>query len=58
MFQIGLGEWLGEELAEETQLKTLLRPYPAQRMTLWPVDKRVGNVKNNNPSLIEPVSVP
>jgi putative SOS response-associated peptidase YedK len=30
-------------------------PYPAERMTMWPVDKRVGNVKNNDPSLIEPI---
>jgi hypothetical protein len=23
---------------------------------MWRVDKRVGNVKNNDPSLIEPIS--
>jgi putative SOS response-associated peptidase YedK len=50
-------EWLGEEAAEEAMLKTMLGPYPSDLMTLWPVDKRVGNVKNNDPSLIEPVSV-
>jgi putative SOS response-associated peptidase YedK len=49
-------EWLGEEPTEETKLETLLVPYPAERMTMWPVDRRVGNVKNNDPSLIEPVS--
>ena len=27
----------------------MLGPYPAERMTMWPVDKRVGNVKNNDP---------
>jgi putative SOS response-associated peptidase YedK len=47
--------WLGEEPAEPAQLQALLAPYPADRMTLWPVDKRVGNVKNNDPSLIEPI---
>jgi hypothetical protein len=26
-------------------------------MTCWPVSARVGNVKNNDPSLIEPVAV-
>jgi hypothetical protein len=26
-------------------------------MTSWPVSPRVGNVKNNDPSLIEPVAV-
>ena len=50
-------KWLGEEPVEEATLKGLLAPYPAERMTLWPVDKRVGNVKNNDPSLIEPVSL-
>jgi putative SOS response-associated peptidase YedK len=29
----------------------------AERMTMWPVDKRVGNVKNNDPSLIAPISI-
>ncbi|MBV8774259.1 MAG: SOS response-associated peptidase [Deltaproteobacteria bacterium] len=45
--------WLGEEPAEDPILKGLLRPYPAERITMWPVDKRIGNVKNNDPSLIE-----
>jgi hypothetical protein len=26
-------------------------------MTMWPVDKRLGNVRNNDPSLIEPVEL-
>jgi putative SOS response-associated peptidase YedK len=47
--------WLGEEPAEATQLKRLLAPYPSDKMTCWPVSERVGNVKNNDPSLIEPV---
>ena len=50
-------EWLGEEPTEETTLKRLLGPYPAERMTVWPVDRRVGSVKNNDPSLIEPISL-
>lgn len=33
----------------------LLRPYPAERMTAWPVSARVGNVRNNNSELLEPV---
>jgi hypothetical protein len=32
-----------------------LAPFPAERMTLWPVGPRVGNVKNNDPSVVEPV---
>jgi putative SOS response-associated peptidase YedK len=31
----------------------LLRPYPAEAMTAWPVSDRVGNVRNNDPQLLE-----
>jgi putative SOS response-associated peptidase YedK len=48
--------WLGEEPATVRYLKTLLAPYPSEDMICWPVSKRVGNVKNNDPSLIEPVA--
>jgi putative SOS response-associated peptidase YedK len=49
--------WLGEELAELRYLKSLLAPYPSDGMTCWPVSRRVGNVKNNDPSLIERIAV-
>ena len=38
------------------QLKAMLASYPSEAMACWPVTTRVGNVKNNEPSLIEPVS--
>jgi len=31
----------------------LLRPYPAEKMASWPVSDRVGNVRNNDPELLE-----
>jgi putative SOS response-associated peptidase YedK len=34
----------------------LLRPAPENILRTWPVDKRVGNVKNDWPELIEPVA--
>ena len=37
----------------ETERPSDARAYP--QMTMWPIDKRVGNVKNNDPSLIESV---
>ena len=46
--------WLGERSVDPEQLKSLLKPYPADDMVIWPVDRRVGNVKNKDPSLIEP----
>jgi putative SOS response-associated peptidase YedK len=49
--------WLGEEPADEAQLKSLLAPYPSAGMVCWPVSARVGNVKNNDASLIEPITL-
>jgi putative SOS response-associated peptidase YedK len=31
----------------------LLRPFPAEQMIAWPVSDRVGNVRNNDPQLLE-----
>jgi len=31
----------------------LLRPYPADEMRAWPVSNRVGNVRNNDPELLD-----
>jgi putative SOS response-associated peptidase YedK len=50
-------QWLGEEPAGEARLKSLLAPYPSDAMICWPVSARVGNVRNNDSSLIEPVAV-
>ena len=48
--------WLGEEPVNAAQLKTLLAPYPSEELTCWPVSARVGNVKNNDPSLTDPIA--
>jgi putative SOS response-associated peptidase YedK len=39
-----------------SQLKALLAPYPSDEMICWPVSARVGNVQNNDASLIELVT--
>jgi putative SOS response-associated peptidase YedK len=31
----------------------LFRSYPADKMLAWPVSDRVGNVRNNDPALLE-----
>jgi putative SOS response-associated peptidase YedK len=31
----------------------LMRPFPAEKMISWPVSDRVGNVRNNEPALLE-----
>ncbi len=35
----------------------LLRPYPAEKMKAWQVNQRVGNVRNNDPELLEPAAI-
>jgi putative SOS response-associated peptidase YedK len=47
--------WLGEINVTQDELKVMLQPYPSERMTFWPVDKRVGNVRNDSPDLFEPI---
>jgi hypothetical protein len=32
--------------------------YPSDEMMCWPVSARVGNIKNNDPSLIDPLNLP
>ncbi|HEY6488931.1 MAG: SOS response-associated peptidase [Terracidiphilus sp.] len=35
----------------------LLRPYPAEKMQAWPVSDRVGNVRNDDPTLLDEAPV-
>jgi putative SOS response-associated peptidase YedK len=45
--------WLGEEPTTETELKALLSPCASGCLKIWPVGKRVGNVRNDSPDLVE-----
>lgn len=47
--------WLGETGATQNELKAMLKPYPSECMALWPVDRRVGNVRYDSPDLFEPI---
>lgn len=44
--------WLGEVDMPQDELLGMLRPYPARLMRAYPVDRRVGNVRNNDPGLL------
>ena len=50
--------WLGETATTGGQLKALLKSYPGAAMTFWPVDRRVGNVRNDSPDLFAPLCQP
>jgi putative SOS response-associated peptidase YedK len=47
--------WLGETKTDDDALKAMLRPYPGAAMSFWPVDRRVGNVRNDDPDLFAPL---
>jgi putative SOS response-associated peptidase YedK len=49
--------WLGEVPATEEELTALMGPYPSGGMKLWPISKRVGNVRNNDADLAAEVPV-
>jgi putative SOS response-associated peptidase YedK len=53
--EIDWPKWLGEEPASEQELLALLKPCSDEALKIWPVDKMVGNVRNNGPQLILPV---
>ena len=40
---------------DAVQIKSLLVAYPSEAMARWPVSARVGNVRHNDASLIEPI---
>jgi putative SOS response-associated peptidase YedK len=48
-------KWLGEEPATNEDLLALLRPCPDEWLKIWPVDKRVGNVRNTGRELTLPL---
>lgn len=47
--------WLSD--TDETNLISLLKPYPAERMTAFPVSNLVNSPGNDNPEVIKPLQV-
>ena len=44
--------WLGEVEAGPDDLKAVLRPYPSDRLTIWPVSKAINSVRNEDAELL------
>ena len=42
-------------MAEGSDPGELLRPYAAERMTMWPVSPKLNSPKNDGPDLLEPI---
>jgi putative SOS response-associated peptidase YedK len=41
-------------LSDEEDPRELLKPFPSEPLTLWPVSTRVNSTKNDDPRVIEP----
>jgi putative SOS response-associated peptidase YedK len=49
-------QWLDPAERMPDQLNDLLKPYPADLMTAYPVSKMVNSPRNDSPALIEPAA--
>jgi putative SOS response-associated peptidase YedK len=49
--------WLGEEEATNEQLLEMLKPCPDEWIKVWPVDNKVGDVRNTGAELTLPIEV-
>lgn len=52
-----LDKWINPDLTDREQVLSMLIPYPTDSMISYPVSKNVGNVKNSDPSLINPIQL-
>jgi putative SOS response-associated peptidase YedK len=48
--------WLGEEPADSDALCAILKPCPSEALESYPVDARVGKVRNEGAELMEPMA--
>ena len=48
-------EWLSVEVQEADRLRHLLRPFPAEAMTAYPVSTVVNNPRNEDPACVAPL---
>jgi len=40
-------------LSAEEDPRDLLQPFPAELMTMWPIDRKVGSPKYNEPDILD-----
>ena len=50
-------QWLDPTFQQSESLKVLLRPYPSDELTVYPVSTLVNNPRHDVPQCLEPVSV-
>ena len=50
--------WLGESPIDAAELKAMLKPFPAEALTMWPVSPRMNKPDVDEPSVLVPVPDP
>ena len=45
-------------MAEGSDPGELLKPFPSERMTMWPVSPKLNSPKNDSPDLLDPIQEP
>jgi putative SOS response-associated peptidase YedK len=53
-----IDHWLDPAVSDPDELKPMLKQFPGEEMQSWAVGKAVGNVRNQGPSLMEPIEAP
>jgi putative SOS response-associated peptidase YedK len=49
--------WLGPKAAKPSELRALLRPYPAEAMSAYPVGPHVNNPRHADATCVAPLAV-
>lgn len=50
-----IDHWIDPDVTDPDEVKPMLAQYDSDEMQFWPVSKRVGNVRNDDPHLTDPV---
>jgi putative SOS response-associated peptidase YedK len=51
-----VNRWLDRRTEDPAALQALLKPYPMERLSGYPVSRRVNSADNEGPDLIEPIA--
>lgn len=49
-------QWLGVQSVSNDALQVMLKPFPAEQMECFKIGTKIGNVKYDEPSLVEPLA--
>lgn len=50
-------QWLDPRFQQIDSLQAMLRPYPSEELTVYPVSTLVNNPRNDTPQVLEPLSI-